>query len=93
MRLSCIMCPHRDGVEVTRQEIPPLTATAVCLYEDVGCVHWSFTSKSDSRWNLSGQGYFPIMCGLPSEWHVHVEKCRELYGEPPEDIKYDCCKE
>lgn len=47
-------------------------------------------SKRDVRWNGGGNVHAPVelIAGKPAEADAHLEKCRQLYGEPPEDLEF-----
>lgn len=49
---------------------------------------WWINSKSDPRWNASGEGYGLVSTGGPGEMYDEVKKIRErLNEEPPEDLE------
>jgi len=45
---------------------------------------WSVESKADKRWNKSGRSKGFALGGTSdmSDW---IEKCKQEYGDPPED--------
>lgn len=56
-------------------------------------MYWTVRSKSDSRWNKSGEGMGLVVDGGPQEMKDWIEKCREIYGDPPSDATFSCMKE
>lgn len=46
---------------------------------------WTVHSNTDKRWNKSGRAYGLVCSGGPQEMHDWIEKCKEKYGNPPED--------
>ena len=46
---------------------------------------WSVHSEKDPRWNKSGRGYGLVTSGGPQEMRDWIEKCKEEFGDPPDD--------
>ena len=46
---------------------------------------WRVNSNRDKRWNKTGRGCGLVCTGGPEEMYDWIEKCKEKYGEPPED--------
>ncbi len=55
------------------------------LEEEVG--RWWIRSKMDPMWNKSGCGSGLVCMGGPSEIDKWIEKCKETYGDPPNDCE------
>lgn len=56
---------------------------------------WSFSSKSDSRWNCSGRGEGFVTTGFAgaSGAREKLEELGKLYGEEPDDLAYSFWKD
>ena len=52
---------------------------------------WPVNSEFDSRWNTSGRKCVRVDSGGPQEMKDWIEKCKELYGKTPEDLKVEFC--
>jgi len=48
---------------------------------------WWVYSKIDSRWNNNGRGEGFVTTGGPSDIYDWIDKCKELFGEEPDDLK------
>jgi hypothetical protein len=48
---------------------------------------WGVSSKTDPRWNKSGEAPILVCSGWPQALRDWVEECRAKYGEMPEDLK------
>lgn len=56
--------------------------------------YWSLRSKTDSRWNDSGESDFISAMGMCSEAERAIERTQKLLGEdPPDDLEYSCMKD
>lgn len=54
---------------------------------------WWVRSKSDPRWDGSGNAE---SCGgftMPYECSQHIEELKKKFGEPPEDLEYGYMKD
>ena len=54
---------------------------------------WSITSEKDPRWNTTQYEEYLSVWYMPETAKKHLEKCRELYGEQPDDLEYSCIKD
>ena len=54
---------------------------------------WSVYSKSDPRWNKSGEGYGLVAAGGAIEQKEWLKKCREKYGKEPNDLEMSFYKD
>mgnify|MGYP003307493328 CR=1 FL=1 len=54
---------------------------------------WFIQSEKDPRWNASGEEKFLSVTTIPDAAKQHLEKCKRLYGEKPDDLKYSCMKD
>jgi hypothetical protein len=54
---------------------------------------WSITSEKDPRWNASGTEEYMSVFVLPKEAQQHLENCKAIYGEQPDDLEYFCMKD
>lgn len=55
---------------------------------------WSLRSEKDPRWDANGQGLVGMFCGPESvpEAKAMLDRNKELYGEPPDDLEWSYCK-
>lgn len=53
---------------------------------------WSITSEKDPRWNITETEEYLSVCVLPKKAKEHLERCKKLYGEQPDDLEYTCMK-
>lgn len=58
----------------------------------VGHGSWTLRSKSDPRWNRSGDAHGTTGV-MVDEAKAALEELKELYGEPPEDLMYSFMKD
>lgn len=54
---------------------------------------WWVKCKSDPRWNKSGRGKGFVSLGGPKEMWDWIERCKEKYGEPPNDAEMGFMKD
>ena len=50
---------------------------------------WTVHSDKDPRWNKTGRALGLCCTGGPGEMQTWIDRCKDLYGEPPDD----CTKE
>ena len=54
---------------------------------------WWINSKSDPRWNMSGEGYVGGCCIPPDAQNAIYKLKKKLGEEPPEDLEYGYMKD
>lgn len=54
---------------------------------------WSIRSEKDPRWNTTQREECLSVWCMPDAAEEHLKKCKELYGEQPDDLLYTCMKD
>jgi hypothetical protein len=53
---------------------------------------WTLESKTDPRWNCSGNSPSVGMFALPQEAKDKLDELTKQFGEPPEDLEWGYTK-
>lgn len=48
--------------------------------------YWDVSSKTDPRWDKSGEDYGLVSEGGPPRMKEWLKECKEKFGEIPEDL-------
>lgn len=54
---------------------------------------WWVYSKKDPRWNREGRGDGFVTLGGPEDMQTWIRKCKEKFGDPPDDAEMGFMKD